>query len=132
MNMLSVTPIYIALLGLMFLPFTLRVGYYREKHKIYLGDGGDKTLLRLIRGQGNFIETVPIAIVMLVLMEMLGAGPIWLHTLGALLVVGRLLHYLGMTRSGPSLYRAIGMFMTLAVYLGASVWMLVNLWQVYM
>ena len=126
MNMLSVTPIYIALLGLMFLPFTMRIGYCRGKNKIRLGDGGDKTLLRLIRGQGNFIETVPIAIVMLVLMEMLGAGHAWLHSFGALLVVGRLLNYLGITKPKPSICREIGMSMTLVVYLGASTWMLVD------
>ena len=44
--------------------FTLRVGGYRFSNNISLGDGGDKELLNRIRGHGNFIEQVPIALVL--------------------------------------------------------------------
>ena len=126
-SILSVTPIYIALLGLLFLPFTMRVGLYRVKNEINLGDGQDEELIKRIRGQGNFIETVPLAVVLLLLMEVLGAGTIWLHTLGTLLVGGRMLHYLGITGLGHFACRPIGMFATLSVYLVTSIWILVAL-----
>jgi uncharacterized protein len=123
---LSITPIYIAVLGLFFVPFALRVGLYRVKNKISLGDGQDEELIKRIRGQGNFIETVPLTVVLLLLMELLAAGAIWLHTLGALLVGGRLLHYLGITGLGHVVCRPVGMFATLGFYLVTSVWILVD------
>jgi uncharacterized membrane protein YecN with MAPEG domain len=125
-NVLSITPIYLALLGMLFVPFTLRVGLYRVKNKILIGDGADPELLRRIRGQANFVETVPLAILLLIVMETLGASGTWLHALGALLVVGRLLHYIGLTEIGPLACRPAGMFATLATYLIAPIWILVD------
>ncbi len=124
LSLLTVTPLYAALLGLLFIPFTLRVGLYRAKNKIDLGDGDDPELLRRIRGQANFIETVPIALVLIVIMELCGASNGWLHTLGALLVIGRLCHYLAITKIGPFALRPVGMFATLGTYLGACGWLL--------
>jgi uncharacterized membrane protein YecN with MAPEG domain len=82
-SILSVTPLYAAILGLIFLPITARVGLYRVKSNILIGDGGDAECLRITRGQQNFTETVPIALILLVLMELCGASNTWLHTLGA-------------------------------------------------
>ena len=126
MNILSITPIYIAILGILFVPFTMRVGLYRVKNKIDLGDGNDDALFKLNRGQGNFVETVPLAVVLLLLMELLGAGTTWLHALGALLVGGRFLHYVGITEVGPAIGRPIGMFATFGVYAVASFWILLD------
>jgi uncharacterized membrane protein YecN with MAPEG domain len=125
--LVSITPIYAALLGLLFVPFTFRVGLYRVGNKINLGDGNDPELLKRIRGQGNFVETVPLALILLILMEVMGASNTWLHALGAALVIGRVLHYLGVTETGPFIGRPVGMFATMAVYLVASVWILVKL-----
>lgn len=122
--LLSVTPIYIAVLGLMFVPLTLRVGLYRLKNKIDIGDGNDDTLLRRIRCQANFVETVPLAVVLLVVMELMGAGSTWLHALGATLVIARVLHFLGLSRMGPFQARPLGMVGTFIVYLVASGWIL--------
>ena len=125
-NSLSVSPLYLALLGLIFVPMTMRVGLYRIKNKINLGDGDDAEMLRRIRGQANFIETVPLAALLIVAMDLMGAGANWLHALGALLVLGRLLHYVGLTRLGPFVCRPIGMFATLGVYLVSVAWILVK------
>jgi len=123
-TLLSVTPIYVALLGLIMVPITARVGFYRVINKVDIGDGGDATLLRLIRSQANFVETVPLAAVLLVVMELMGAGDTWLHALGATLVVARLLHYVGLSGMGPFLGRPLGMVGTFAVYLVGSGWIL--------
>ena len=124
MSLISITPMYVAVLGVLFIPFTLRVGLYRVKNSIDIGDGKDNTLIKLNRGQGNFIETVPLAVILLIVMEILGASSTWLHTLGALLVVGRCLHYVGITGAGPAICRPLGMFSTLGVYAGSSFWIL--------
>jgi uncharacterized membrane protein YecN with MAPEG domain len=123
-TLLSITPIYVAVLGLIFIPITMRVGYYRVSNKINLGDGGDQVLLRIVRGQANFVETVPLVAIMLVLMELAGAPASWLHSVGGLLVGGRVLHYLALTEMGPLVGRPIGMFATMGSYLAASGWLL--------
>ena len=124
-SLLSITPIYIAILGLIMVPITLRVGLHRMKNQVDLGDGGDKKFLRLIRGQANFVETVPLAVALLVVMELMGADDAWLHGLGAALVVGRVLHYLGLTGMGPFIGRPAGMVLTFTTYIVSSAWILV-------
>jgi uncharacterized membrane protein YecN with MAPEG domain len=121
----TITPIYLALLGLMMIPITLRVGVLRVSSKIDIGDGGDARMLRLMRSQGNFVETVPLAAILLLVMELMGAGDYWLHGLGAALFGGRVLHYVGLSGDGPFVGRPIGMVATLSVYLLASGWILV-------
>jgi uncharacterized membrane protein YecN with MAPEG domain len=125
-TLLSVTPIYIAVLGLLFLPITLRAALYRIKNKIIIGTGEDPEMLRRIRGQANFIETVPMALFLLLVMELLGATDMWLHALGLALVFGRISHYLGLTKLGPFQLRPIGMVATLATILISSLWILIN------
>jgi uncharacterized membrane protein YecN with MAPEG domain len=125
-TLLSIAPIYVAVLGLIFLPITMRVGLYRVSNKIDLGDGGDQHLLRIMRGQANFVESVPLVAIMLVLMELAGAPSAWLHSVGGLLVGGRVLHYLALTKMGPFIGRPIGMFATFGSYLAAAGWLLYN------
>jgi len=123
----NVMPLYAGLLGLLFIVFTLRVGFYRVKNKVSLGDGGDKTLLKRIRGQANFTETVPIALILLLLMEACGAADVWLHSLGTALVLGRLSHYLQLTDVvKPLLFRMGGMIATMITVLVASLWLLAH------
>ncbi len=123
---LSITPTYIAILGLLFLPFTIRAGLYRVKAKILIGTGDDPEMVRRMRGQANFIETVPISLFLLITMEILGASDIWLHGLGIALVLGRISHYLGLTEIVPRQFRVIGMVATLLVILISSLWILFN------
>ena len=77
-----------------------------------------------MRSQANFVETVPLAVAVLIAMELMGAGDGWLHALGATLVIARVLHYLGLSRLGPFIARPLGMFGTLSVYLLGSGWIL--------
>jgi uncharacterized membrane protein YecN with MAPEG domain len=127
MNPLTATSLYAAIFGLLFIVITLRVGLYRRDTNILFGDGDDKQLLLRIRAQANFTETVPIALILIALMELAGANAIWLYSLGSLLVIGRTAHYLqlsGLIR--PILFRAWGMLGTFLVYVTASVWLLLN------
>jgi uncharacterized membrane protein YecN with MAPEG domain len=103
---------------------TLRAGLYRVKTSINIGDGGDPEMLRRIRGQGNFVETVPLALILIVMLELMGAGATWVHALGALLVFGRCCHYLAITELGPFALRPVGMMSTLAVYLVCGGWII--------
>ena len=82
--------------------------------------------LRRVRGQANFIESVPIALFLLITMELLGASDTWLHVLGLALVVGRIAHYLGLTEIGPAALRVVGMLATLTAILVSSLWILID------
>lgn len=123
--LLSITPPYIAVLGLLFVVFTMRAGLYRAKTKIFIGIDDDPELLRRVRGQANFIETVPIALFLIITMEILGASSLWLHVLAGALVWGRICHYLGLTLIGPAFLRVIGMMATLLCILVSAFWILV-------
>lgn len=86
------TLLYAGALGLVFLILTVRVIQQRGSSGINLGDGGDTTLIRRIRAHANFVEYVPISLVLLGLLETQGLGNLWLHLMGAGLLLGRLLH----------------------------------------
>ncbi|MFT5484072.1 MAG: putative membrane protein YecN with MAPEG domain [Halieaceae bacterium] len=126
-SLLNVIPLYTAILGIIFIVITARCGLYRAKSGVSMGDGGDDELLRRMRSQANFIESVPIALVLLVSMELSGASDTWLHSLGAALVVGRILHYLGLSGIGPGMLRPPGMILTLLPILISSIWLLAGL-----
>ena len=124
---LSITSLYAAVLGLMFVIFTFRVGAYRLKSRISFGDGDDKELLRRMRAQGNFVESVPLALLLIALIEFNGASDSLVHGVAIALVVGRLSHWLQL--SGfikPLPFRAGGMFLTFASMVTASVWLLMS------
>lgn len=71
------------------------------------------------RVQANFVENVPLALVLLYLVEVAGAGRTAVHVFGTLLVVCRLLHAWGMSRNPganyPRLIGAQGTFLLLSV-----------------
>jgi uncharacterized membrane protein YecN with MAPEG domain len=86
-----VTPLYAGLLALWFLVLSWRV-VQRRRGGIYLGDGGDQALLRVIRGHANFAEYVPLALLLMGMLELSRFSIYALHALGIVLLVARLLH----------------------------------------
>ena len=87
-----VTPLYAALLALWFMCLTLRVINLRRAARVSLGDGGDPALTRAIRGHANFAEYVPLALLLLAILELSRFSIYLIHALGIVLLVGRLLH----------------------------------------
>ena len=126
-SVLITTPIYAAILGLLFLPITIRIALYRIRSRISLGTGEDPEMLRRMRGQANFVETVPMALFLLIIMELLGASSAWLHALGLMLVLGRVAHYFGLIRMAPLSFRIVGIGATLMTIFLGSIWILVDL-----
>ena len=86
-----VTPLYAGLLALWFLVLSWRV-VQRRRGGIYLGDGGDQAMLRVIRGHANFAEYVPLALLLMGMLELSRLSIYALHALGIVLLVARLLH----------------------------------------
>jgi uncharacterized membrane protein YecN with MAPEG domain len=121
-----IVALYASVLAVMFIVLTARVGRRRTVARVALGDGGDRILLRRQRAHGNFTESVPLALILLVLAEMQN-GPDWaLHVLGLSLIAGRALHAIAVSREPEPLpLRVAGMAMTLGAILGAA---LLNAW----
>ena len=87
-----VTPLYAGLLALWFLLLTLRVVQERHSARVSLGDGGSPTLQRRVRGHANFAEYVPLALLLLAILELSRFSIYLIHALGVMLLLGRLLH----------------------------------------
>lgn len=117
-----ITALYAGLLGLLMLVLSFRVVAVRRATSIGLGDGGNALLLSRIRIHGHFAEYVPLALVLMLLLELNGTSATWLHGLGIALLAGRLAHVQGLEgSSGVSAGRLIGNMLTWGVILVAAV-----------
>ena len=87
-----VTPLYAALLALWFVVLSLRVIRNRQGARVSLGDGGNTLLQRTIRAQANFAEYVPLALLLLLILELSHFSIYLIHLLGIVLLLARLLH----------------------------------------
>ena len=106
---LPVTSLYGSLLVIIILFLAFRVGAMRGKLNISLGDGGNPQMLEAIRRHGNAIEYVPMAVLLIALLEVNDANLIFLHTLGVVLVLSRILHPMGLkTNSMNEVLRGAG------------------------
>lgn len=119
MTAFPITTELTAVLAVALVALSLPVSLRRRKLSISAGDGGDETLRRLIRAQGNFIEYVPLTLIAIGLAEAGGIQPTVLWSLGGAALAGRLLHAVGML-GGSLPPRAIGMLITYLTLLAAA------------
>lgn len=111
-----ITALYAALLGLLFCALTVRVVCLRIRLKATLGHAGDARLRRAVRVHGNFAEHVPLALLLLLLLELAGASPWLLHGGGGLLLLARAAHAYGVSQLQERLgWRLAGMVGTFTV-----------------
>jgi uncharacterized protein len=96
MTSFPVTSLYAIPLGIIFLVLFMQVVFLRSSLSQSIGDGGNKDLHERIRRHGNFVEWVPMVLILLLVNEARGTGVMWLHIAGALLTIGRVLHPLGL------------------------------------
>ena len=116
-----ITLLYAGLCALLVLVLAIRVAHWRFKHKIGLGDGGDKELLKRVRAHGNAVEYLPLCLILLGGMELNGYPNFLIHGFGAALFVSRVAHAWGVSRSsGSSLGRLSGMAVTWAIMLAMA------------
>ena len=117
-----ITALYAGLLGLLILVLAFRVVAVRRATEIGLGDGGNALLLSRIRIHGNAAEYVPLALLLMLMLELNGASPTFLHGLGIALVIGRLAHAQGLTQGvGVNPGRLVGNVLTWSVIMIAAV-----------
>ena len=130
MTPIAATTLYIGLFGLLMMILKLNVGRVRASKKINLGDGNDEAMQRAIRVHGNAVEDVPVLLFGLVGLGLLAAQVLLIHALGATLLIGRVLHAVGLGgMPGAGIGRTIGTLLSLIVILitaGACVWYALN------
>lgn len=127
--LLPITAIYAAILGLMLLVLKFRVIAARRRLQIDLLDGGEPDVGRRMRVHGNFAEHVPMALILIGIVELNGAEAWMVHALGGALIVVRILHAHGLeSKVGVSFGRTTGVLGTTAVIAAAA---LLALYQVF-
>ena len=122
----KITLLFASLHVLLALVLAATIVLHRNRHKIGIGDGGDKALARKIRVHGNFVEYVPLGLLVLALLELCGLASAWLWGFGSALLLGRILHAFGLSRSGGySFGRFTGTLLTWLIFLAMA---LAGLW----
>ena len=124
---LPITALYAALSGFLIIALAANVVRLRLAKKVSLGDGCHKDVSRAIRAHGNTIEYLPLALILMALLEINGGGSTALHSYGILLVGGRVVYSYGMLvpRSSANLARQLGVVTSWLVILGAGIQLLV-------
>ncbi|MBL9054585.1 MAG: MAPEG family protein [Tabrizicola sp.] len=117
----ATTAQYAVALTLIMIVMNTMVTFARLKTPISLGDNGNDALLVANRRLMNFVENVPMTLILMGLAEAGGAGSGILHGLGIALIVFRLIHPFGLSIDTPRRpARIIGSIGTKLVQIGLS------------
>ena len=124
---MRITGFYAALFALLVIGLALRVMLLRRRNGLGLGDGGNRSVACAIRAHGNAAEYVPLALLLMLVLELNQTWPWLLHVFGVALLLARLYHAQGLSKTpGYSPGRSIGAAVTLLVIF---VMALLLLWQ---
>ncbi|KYG62648.1 hypothetical protein AZI87_15255 [Bdellovibrio bacteriovorus] len=121
---------YLGILVLMYFALTVNVIRNRWKHRVGLGSGQNSIMEQVIRIHGNFGEYVPFLSLILIVLEINKATPVFLHTYWILLILSRVAHAWGLWGSrSVSRGRTLGMTLTGVVMLGSSLMLFVQFFK---
>jgi uncharacterized membrane protein YecN with MAPEG domain len=117
-----ITMLYAGLCAILVVLLGLRVVQFRFRHKIGIGDGGDRELLKRVRAHANAVENLPLALILLGGMELNGYNSAVIHGFGSVLLVSRAAHAWGLSHSsGSSRGRFLGSMFTWLLMLAMAV-----------
>ena len=123
-----VTSFYAALLALVFMAISFWISAGRSKYQIHVGDGGNANLLARMRAQANFVEYVPLILILVLLLEGRRTSIYIIHILLLALLISRILHPFGMVAPPKSarqaLCRGVGAGVTWLVLIAAALLLL--------
>lgn len=98
--MANITALYAGLCGILIIALAFRVVQFRRTQRVGIGSGEDRSNEIRVRAHANAIEYIPIALILMLIAELSGLPAVWLHILGGVFVLARLIHALGFTASG--------------------------------
>ena len=118
----AITSFYAALLTFVFLTLSILVILHRLSKIGPSGPEGEIALNKSMRVQANFVEYVPLGLILMLCAELQGAPALAVHAMGATLLLGRVLHAIGMTRT-PQIFslRSAGILLTLLMLTASAV-----------
>jgi uncharacterized membrane protein YecN with MAPEG domain len=110
--------LYVAVNALIMLVLGMLVVRARFTTRTAIGDGANSTMIGAIRAHANNTENVPLPLLMMIVVNSLGA-PFWvIHAIGVPLTLGRICHGIGLSRNvGPSYLRLVGMTLSWAAFI---------------
>ena len=124
--MFTTTLLYAGILGIISLVLAAAVGGKRGSSGVSVGVGEDQDLLVATRRHGNFIEYVPLALILMALLEANGVSTLTIHVFGVVLTIARICHPLGLSADNMSSpLRAVGAAGTFLLTAVMSVWAIV-------
>ena len=97
---IQISSMYIGLSALLMLTLAVLVVKMRMRFKVGIGDEGHEPLMLAIRTHANAIEYVPIALLLLICLENTWQLAWLTHLMGSTLLLGRVLHAIGLSQSG--------------------------------
>lgn len=112
--LLTVTSVYTAVFSLLIVYLSLSISMHYAKAGTTQADPNamkDETLRRKTRAHGNFIEYVPLALILLAMLEISGEHRAALWLMGGAFVLARVIHAYGQRFTDTPVLRAIGMMM---------------------
>lgn len=95
-----ITPVYAGFFGIMLVFLSWRVTKLRRKYDTKMGESGHGEMTAAVRAQGSLVEHLPMALLLMWMLENMLFSPWILHGLGIALVIARLMHLHGL--SDPS------------------------------
>jgi len=112
-----------SVLGLILVVLSLEIVRLRLKTKVSLGTGPEErsALVVAVRAHGNFVEHVPLSLILLGLLEREAVGVTTIAGLAGVLVVSRLLHIVGIGIKGVNPFRSVGVVLQWAFFIVAGV-----------
>jgi uncharacterized protein len=124
----SITALYAAIFALWLTALAINVTMHRVKFSVGVGDGGNPTMLRMMRLHANAAEYIPITLILMGTYEVNGGSHLALHITGIAMLVARLAHASALWRSaGVGFARRFGQGTTWLVIAALAVLNLLKL-----
>jgi uncharacterized membrane protein YecN with MAPEG domain len=117
-----VTALYAALLALLLVVLGGLVVRTRVRERVSVGDNGNPVMLAAMRVHANAVENIPVALLLMFLLEANGGSAAALHAFGAALLAGRVMHAWGLSqKNSVNRWRQLGMVLTWTVIIGLAI-----------
>lgn len=116
-----VTAVYASIIALLLIALSLNVVKIRRAEGVGLSHGDNEQLKQAMRLQANLVEYAPIALLLLLFLELNQASHALLHAFGILFVIARILHIWGFgTSTGYSHGRFFGTLTTMMLIIAMA------------
>lgn len=124
---LPITLMYAGIFAIFALVLSFRAGSARGKSgaSILFGDPVDMQLAEKVRVHQNFLEYVPLFLIVFAALELNGVSPLFLYIVGDLMIISRIAHAIGLKHDNMAhIGRLIGAGGTALITLVCSVYAL--------